>query len=129
MYLLETANIIFLSFIWLELLSFEHGNPISHKMLNIILWLFCKDTIKFSFTQRYSISFPFIFHTLCSYLESLTCFHRKDLIVQSMYVHLKDRKAGWRSSHVHAICNSQYMCMAVVLFFRNMLYCSLFTIT
>ena len=32
MYLLETANIMFLSFIRFELLSFEHGNPISHKM-------------------------------------------------------------------------------------------------
>ena len=31
MYLLETANIMFLSFIRFELLSFEHGNPISHK--------------------------------------------------------------------------------------------------
>ena len=41
MYLLETANIMFLSFIRFELLSFEHGNPISHKMRNIILWLFC----------------------------------------------------------------------------------------
>ena len=29
---LETANIIFLSYIRFELLSFEHGNPISHKM-------------------------------------------------------------------------------------------------
>ena len=28
MYLLETANIMFLSFIRFELLSFEHGNPI-----------------------------------------------------------------------------------------------------
>ena len=39
---------------------------------------------------------PFIFHTFCSYLESLLCFHGKDLIVQSLYVQLKDRKAGWR---------------------------------
>ena len=31
MYLFETANILFLSFIRFELLSFEHGNPISHK--------------------------------------------------------------------------------------------------
>ena len=31
MYLLETAKILFLSFIRFELLSFEHGNPISHK--------------------------------------------------------------------------------------------------
>ena len=66
MYLLETANIMFLSFINFELLSFEHGYPISHKMWNtcIILWLFCWDTIKFSFTQRYSISFPFFPHIL-----------------------------------------------------------------
>ena len=32
MYLLDTANIMFISFIRFELLSFEHGNPISHKM-------------------------------------------------------------------------------------------------
>ena len=31
MYLLETANIMFLSFIRFEMLSFEHGYPISHK--------------------------------------------------------------------------------------------------
>ena len=31
MSLLETANIMFLSFIRFELLSFEHGNPISPK--------------------------------------------------------------------------------------------------
>ena len=31
LYLLETANILFLSFIRFELLSFEHSNPISHK--------------------------------------------------------------------------------------------------
>ena len=100
MYLLETANIMFLSFIKFELLSFEHGNPISHilgfsftqnvKYNSVVLFL------RFSFTQGYSISFPFIFHTFCPYLESLTCFHGRDLIVQSLYVHLKDRKAGWR---------------------------------
>ena len=39
---------------------------------------------------------PINFHTFCPYLESLTCFHGKDLIVQSLYVHLKDRKAGWK---------------------------------
>ena len=42
------------------------------------------------------ISFPFIFNTFCPYLESLTCFHGKDLIIKSLYVHLKDSKAGWR---------------------------------
>ena len=36
------------------------------------------------------IYFPHIF----PYLESFTCFHGKDLIVQSLYVPLKDRKAG-----------------------------------
>ena len=42
MYLLGTANIMFLSFIRFELLSeIEHGNPISFNMGNIILWLFC----------------------------------------------------------------------------------------
>ena len=35
MKLLETANIMFLSFIRFELLSFEHGYPISHKKWNI----------------------------------------------------------------------------------------------
>ena len=32
MNLLETANIMFLSFIRFELLRFEYGNPISHKI-------------------------------------------------------------------------------------------------
>ena len=40
--------------------------------------------------------FPFVFHKFGPYLESLTCFHGKDLIVQSLYLHFKDRKAGWR---------------------------------
>ena len=35
MYLLETANIMFLSFIMFDLLSFENGNPISHKKCEI----------------------------------------------------------------------------------------------
>ena len=48
------------------------------------------------FTQRYLISFPFILQTFCPYLNRLNCFHGKDLIVQSLYLHLKDRKAGWR---------------------------------
>ena len=42
MYLLESANIMFLSFIRYDLLSFEHGNPISYKMYNIILLLFVR---------------------------------------------------------------------------------------
>ena len=35
------------------------------------------------------------YHIFCPYLESLACFHGEDLIVQSLYEHLKDRKAGW----------------------------------
>ena len=64
MYLLESANIMFLSFIRYELLSFEHGNPISHKMYNkIFLLLFVR--IQSSFFQpevlRFlSIYFPHI---------------------------------------------------------------------
>ena len=78
-----------------ELLSFEHVNPISHKLRNTILWLFCSGTIKFSYTKRYSISYPFIFQILCPYIKSpINCFHGKDLIVKTLYVHLKDRKKG-----------------------------------
>ena len=77
-----TANIMFLSFIRFGLLSFEHGNPISHKMQNIIQ--FCGSFVRVqSSFQSYSISFPFIFHALCPYLERLTCFNGKDLIVKS----------------------------------------------
>ena len=96
MFLLETANIMFLSFLRFELLSFEYGNPISDKNVkyNSVALLLGYNQV--SFTQRYSISFPFIFQTFCLFLESLTCFHRKYLIVQSLYVHLKHRKAGWK---------------------------------
>ena len=63
MYLLESANIMFLSFIRYKLLSFEHGNPISHKMYNIILLLFVM--IQSSFFQPevlhfLPIYFPYI---------------------------------------------------------------------
>ena len=92
MYLLETANIMFFSFIRFEMLSFEHITQ-NMKYNPVALLLGYNQVF---FTQRYWISFPFIFCTFCSYLESLTCFHGKDLIVQSLYVHLKDRKAEWR---------------------------------
>ena len=70
---------MFLSLIRYELVSFEHGNPISHKMYNIILLLIVR--IQSSFFQPGVLYFfPFIFHTLCPYLESLTCFHGIDLI-------------------------------------------------
>ena len=60
MYLLESANIMFLSFIKYELfLSFEHGNPISHKMYNIILFLFVR--IQSSFFQPEVLHFLHVY--------------------------------------------------------------------
>ena len=44
MYLLETANSMFLSFIRFELLSFEHGCPISHNMFVYFVALRPKST-------------------------------------------------------------------------------------
>ena len=82
MYLLESAIIMFLSFIRYELLSFEHGNPISHTEYYIILLLFVSIQSNF-FLPEVLHFLPIIFHTLCPYLESLTCFHGKDLIVKS----------------------------------------------
>ena len=64
MFLLESANIMFLSFIRYELLSFEHGNTISHKMYNIILLLFVR--IQSSFFQPEVLHFrPHLFSTHC----------------------------------------------------------------
>ena len=63
---LESANIMFLSFISYELLSFEHGNPISHKMYNIILLLFVR--IQSSFFRARGTPFP-------SHLFSTHCVH------------------------------------------------------
>ena len=64
MYLFESANIMFLSFIRYELLSFEHGNPISHKMYNIIMLLIVR--IQSNFFQPEILHFlPFYFpHTV-----------------------------------------------------------------
>ena len=66
MYLLESANIMFLSFIRYELLSFEHGNPIPHKMYNIILLLFVR--IQLSFFQPEVLHFLPIFSTHCVHI-------------------------------------------------------------
>ena len=68
MYLLETVNIMFLSFIRFELLSFEPHITQNVKYNSVAL---------LGEQSRYSISFPFIFHTFCPYLESLTCFMGK----------------------------------------------------
>ena len=54
---------------------------------------FLLGTIKFSFTKRYSISFPSIFHNSVPILKaSLVLMGKTFKIVQSLYVHLKDRK-------------------------------------
>ena len=74
-----------------------------------------------SFTQSYSISFPFIFHTFCSYLESLTCFHGKDLIVQSLYVHLRTEKQGGGKLRFMPF-EIVSICVWLWYFFRNMSY-------
>ena len=39
---------------------------------------------------------PIYFPHILSISVNLTCFHGKDLIVKSLYVHLKDSEAGWR---------------------------------
>ena len=69
MYLLESANIMFLSFIRYELLSFEHGSPISHKMYNIILLLFVR--IQSSFFQ------PEVLHFLPIYFPHIVSIYGK----------------------------------------------------
>ena len=53
---------MFLSFIRYELLSFEHGNPISHKMYNIILLLFVR--IQSSFFQPEVLHFRPIYFSI-----------------------------------------------------------------
>ena len=97
MYLLESANIMFLSFIRYELLSFEHGNPISYKMYHIILLLFVR--IQSSFFQPEVLHFlPIYFPHIVSISGKphLFSWERLDSKFQSLYVHLEDRKAGWK---------------------------------
>ena len=72
MYLLESANIMFLSFIGYELLSFEHGNPISHKMYNIIVLLFVR--IQSSFIQ------PEVLHFLPIYVPHIVSISGKSYL-------------------------------------------------
>ena len=82
MYLLESANIMFLSFIKYELLSFEHGNPISHNMYNIILLLFVR--IQSNFFQPEVLHFlPIYFPHIESISGKPYLFHGKDLPVRS----------------------------------------------
>ena len=82
MYLLESANIMFLSFIRYGLLNFEHGNPISHKMYTIILLLFVR--IQSSFFQPEVLHFlPIYFPHIESISGEPYFFYGKDLIVKS----------------------------------------------
>ena len=96
MYLLETANIMFLSFKRFELLSFEHGNPITQNVKNNSVALLLGYNKVFFHTDVLDFLPIYFPYTFCAYLESVTCFHGLDLIVQFLYVHLKDRNAGWK---------------------------------
>ena len=93
MYLLKTANCMFLSFIRFVLLSFEHGNSISHNVKY--------NSVALSLGYNRVFFHPEVLHFLPIYFPHFLSisgkthlFHEKDLIVQSLYVHLKDRKAG-----------------------------------
>ena len=124
MYLLESAIIMFLSLIRYELLSFEHGNPISHIMYNIILLLFVR--IQSSFFQPEVLHFLSIyFHALCPYLESLNCFHGKDLIVKSSIFVCTENQDGSKLTFTPF----EIVSICVWHFLRNISYCSLFTFT
>ena len=105
MYLLETSNIMFLSFIRFELLSFEHGNPISHKCEI----KFCGSFLGYNQVFFHSevldflpIYFPHILSISGkSYLFS---WERLDSLI---FVCTMTEKQG--VGHVHAIRNSQIM--------------------
>ena len=93
MYLLETTIIMLLSFIRFELLSFEHGNPITNKLRNYSVALLLVFNQVF-FHPEVLDFLPFYFPHILSLSGKPHLFHCKDLIVQSLYVYLKDRKAG-----------------------------------
>ena len=75
-----------LSFYLLQGLSFEHGKPriTQNVKYNSVALLLGYNQVFFYPEVLHSlpIYFPHIVN-LCLYLESLTCFHRKDLIVKS----------------------------------------------
>ena len=90
LYLLETANIMFLSFIRFELLSFERGN-LKHtnvKYNSVVLLLGYNQVF---FHPEVLNFLPIYFPHILS-ISGKAHFHGKDLIVQSLIVHLKDRK-------------------------------------
>ena len=130
MYLLESANIMFLSFIsnCYEWLSFEHGNPISHKMYNIILLLFVR--IQLSSFQ------PEVLHFLPIYLPHIVSIYGKpylfswerldskkfNLCMNILRTEKQDgSKLTFTPFEIASIC--------VWHFLRNILYFSLFTFT
>ena len=128
MYLLESANIMFLSFIRYELWSFEHGNLISHKMYNIILLPFVR--IQSSFFQPEVLHFlPIYFSHIVSisgkpYLFSWERLDSKkfNLCMYIFRTEKQDRgKLTFMPFEIVSIC--------VWHFLRNMSYCSLFTFT
>ena len=114
-YLLETANIMFLPFLRFELLSFEHDNPIYHSKYEI---LFCGSFVRVqsSFFSPRGIGFPSHLFSAHFVLESLTYFHGKDLIVQSLYMYIlrTEKQGGGKLMFMPFEIVS--MCMDLVLF-------------
>ena len=89
MYLLEIAKIMFLSFIRFDLMSFEHMNPMKYNSVVLLLGynqvFFHPEVLDFR---------PIYFLHIWSISGKPHLFYAKYLIVQSLYVHRKHRKAG-----------------------------------
>ena len=128
MYLLETANIMVLSFIKHELLRFKHCNPISHKMYNIIQLLFVR--IQSSFFQ------PEVLHFLPIYFPHIVSISGKPYLFSwgrldskkfnlCMYILRTEKQDGSKLMFIP----SEIVSICVWHFFRNMSYSSLFTFT
>ena len=128
MYLLESANIMFLSFIRYEMLSFEHGNPISHKMYNIILLLLIR--IQSSFFQ------PEVLHFLPIYFPHIVSISGKPYLFSwerldsnkfdlCMYILRTEKQDGSKLTFMPF----EIISICVWHFLRNMSYCSLYTFT
>ena len=128
MYLLESANIMFLSIIRYDLLSFEHGSPISHQIYNIILLLFVR--IQSSFFQPEVLHFlPIYFPHIVSISNKphLFSWERLDSKKFNLCMHIlrtenqDGSKLTFMPFEIVSIC--------VWHFLRSMSYCSLFTFT
>ena len=111
-----SCNIMFLSFILVWVVEFWTWKPniTQNVKYNSVALLLGYNQV--SFTQRYSISFPFIFDTFCPYLESLTCFQGKYLIIQSLNVHLKHTQ---KSSVEVSSCSCHLSCVWLCYFFQK----------